>query len=303
MRRAGPDTVVSVAVTPMAGSNHDEPGVPMDALRMTRCGSVDLVPDPRRVITKPFVPGGEVPTDGPSRIQVVAERIAAMSDRAVADTLANARASFDGRHPDLEAAWDRSHGVVAARLAHEGRPIGPSSLDRQRLTGAYFTHEYSIEAAALGNPSIVAAPDQSGLAAGEVRFVLSLRALGEGHISSVEFRTGVIGADASIRLDPTGRYVVTGDKTPHAYDKAFFTTKLDDLAMLNDVEALVLDRLQDRFTMTELEAAIDVLEDDGVNPTISAEPPVGPPGPPDPGSPEPPGGELKVKTVGSATPG
>ncbi len=244
----------------------------MDALRMTRCRSVDLHPDPRRVITKPFIPGGETPTDGPSRIQVVVERIAAMSDRSVADTLANARADFAGRHLDLDAAWERSHGIVAARLAHEGRPVPPSSVDRQRLTGAYFTHEYSIEAAALGNPSIVAAPDQSGLAAGEVRFVLSLRAVGEGHISSIEFRTGVVGADASIRLDEGSRFAVTGDKTPHAYDKDFFTTKLDDLAVLNDVGALVLDRLRDRFTMTELEAAIDALEkDDGIEPSISGE--------------------------------
>ena len=238
---------------------------------MTRCESVDLVPDPQRVITKPFIPGGEIPTDGPSRIRVVVERIAAMSDRAVADTLANTRAAFGGRHPDLEAAWERSYDIVAARLAHEGRPITSSSPDRRRLTGAYFTHEYSVEAAALGNPSIVAAPDQSGLAAGEVRFVLSLRAVGEGHISSVEFRTGVLGADASIRLDAPGRYVVAGEKTPHAYDKAFFTTKLADLSMLNDVEARVLDRLEDRFTITELEAAIEALQDDGIDPTISRE--------------------------------
>ena len=70
------------------------------------------------------------------------------------------------------------------------------------MIGAYFTHEYSIEAAALGNPSIVAAPDQSGLAAGEVRFVMSLRAIGEGHISSIEFRTGVVDADATGRARP-----------------------------------------------------------------------------------------------------
>ena len=77
----------------------------------------------------------------------------------------------------------------------------PLSLDRRRLIGAYFTHEYSIEAAALGNPSIVAAPDQSGVDAGDVRFVMSLRAIGEGHISSIEFRSGVITADAVGRLD------------------------------------------------------------------------------------------------------
>jgi predicted GH43/DUF377 family glycosyl hydrolase len=147
----------------------------------------------------------------------------------------------------------------------------PSSLDRRRLIGAYFTHEYSIEAAGVGNPSIVAAPDQSGLDIGEVRFVMSLRAIGEGHISSIEFRSGVIRADSSVELDPVSGYAMTGDLTPHAYDKAFFTTKLDDLSMLNDVEERVLARLDDRFTMAELESAIEALDDDGIERSISGE--------------------------------
>ena len=75
-------------------------------------------------------------------------------------------------------------------------------MERRRLIGAYFTHEYSIEAAALGNPSVVVAPDQSGVAAGAVRFVMSLRAIGEGHVSSIEFRTGVVDADGTVELDP-----------------------------------------------------------------------------------------------------
>jgi predicted GH43/DUF377 family glycosyl hydrolase len=199
----------------------------------------------------------------------VVERIAAMSDCEVTDTLAATRERFAGRHRDLDAAWDRSHGIVTARLADERQFVAPVSLDRRRLTGAYFTHEYSIEAAALGNPSIVVAPDQSGVAEGGVRFVLSLRAIGEGHISSVEFRAGVIGADLSVELDAASSYAVTGDKTPHAYDKGFFTTKLADLDMLNDVEARVLDRLEERFTMSELEAAIDTLDHNGIDPSIS----------------------------------
>lgn len=75
---------------------------------------------------------------------------------------------------------------------------------RALLIGAYFSHEYSYEAAALFNPSIVAHPDQTGLGVGAMRFVLSLRAVGEGHVSSVAFRTGVCGADGVIALDPQG---------------------------------------------------------------------------------------------------
>lgn len=246
-------------------------GVPMDALQMTRCESVRLVPDPRRVITKPFLPGEEISPGGSSRVRVVLERIMAMSDDDVASTLAETRARFAGRHHDLDAVLDRNHGIVTAGLDHLSVPAEPFSLDRRRLIGAYYTHEYSIEAAALGNPSIVAAPDQSGIAAAEVRFIMSLRAIGEGHISSIEFRSGVIGADVSVELDPASSYAVTGDRSSHEYDKGFFRTKLGDLAVLRDVEERVLARLRDRFTMAELEAAIGALDEDGINRAISGE--------------------------------
>jgi hypothetical protein len=144
------------------------------------------------VITKPFFPGDVVFADGSSRMQVVLGRILAMAEADVARALRDARESFGDRHRDLDAILDRAHAAVVDRLGPVG---GALTVDRRRLIGAYFTHEYSIEAAALGNPSIVAAPDQSGLAAGARRFVMSLRAIGEGHISSIEFRTGVIGAD------------------------------------------------------------------------------------------------------------
>jgi predicted GH43/DUF377 family glycosyl hydrolase len=142
---------------------------------------------------------------------------------------------------------------------------------RRQLIGAYFTHEYSIEAAALGNPSIVAAPDQSALGVGEVRFVMSLRAIGEGHVSSIEFRTGVVGADAGVRLDSPAEFAMTGDRRPHRLDKASFRAKLGDLGMVNEVSERVLSRLAEVFTMGELEAAIGTVDDDGVERSISGE--------------------------------
>jgi predicted GH43/DUF377 family glycosyl hydrolase len=243
----------------------------MEALRMARCDSVRLVPDPRRVITKPFLPGEEFYPDGSSRMRIVLERIMAMSEHVVTDTLATAHGRFADRHRDLDAILDRNVEIVAARLDHLEQLVGPLSVDRRRLIGAYFTHEYSIEAAALGNPSIVAAPDQSGVDAGDVRIIMSLRAIGEGHISSIEFRSGVVTAHAGVRLDPASAYATTGDRTPHAYDKRFFTTKLGDLEMLNDVERRVLARLEERFTMAELEAAIVALDEDGIERSISRE--------------------------------
>jgi predicted GH43/DUF377 family glycosyl hydrolase len=186
----------------------------MDALRMTRSESVRFVPDARRVITKPFLPREEIYPDGSSRMQVVLERILAMTDHDIAKTLAAARGSFEHRHRDLELVLERNFAGVAARLGHLELLVEPLSADRRQLIGAYFTHEYSIEAAALGNPSIVAAPDQTGLGAGEVRFVMSLRAIGEGHLSSIEFRSGVVDADASVRLDTLSGYATTGDPIP-----------------------------------------------------------------------------------------
>jgi predicted GH43/DUF377 family glycosyl hydrolase len=243
----------------------------MDALRMTRSASVRLQPDARRVITKPFFPREEVYPDGSSRMQIVLARILAMSEQEVCETLSVAGEEFADRHRDLDDVLDRQFEIVAERLGHLRFETSPISPDRRRLIGAYFTHEYSIEAAALGNPSIVAAPDQTGLDPGELRFVMSLRAIGEGHTSSIEFRSGVITADADVRLDPTSPYATTGNRTTHAYDKRFFTTKLADMAMLNDVEARVLDRLDERFTMAELERAIAALDDEGIEPSISGE--------------------------------
>ena len=241
----------------------------MDALRMTRQATVRLVPDPRRVITKLFVPRNDAYLDGSSRLEVVLERIMAMTDVEVTDSLATARLLFDDRHRDLDAVLDRHHEVVSTRFATSfSKPI---TLERQRLIGAYFTHEYSIEAAALGNPSIVVAPDQSGVAAGDVRIVMSVRAVGEGHVSSIEFRTGVVDGEGTVELDPVGNFVETGARAPHAYDKDFFTTKLDDLAMLNEVEELVMARLPAQFTMAELEAAIKALDDDGIDRSMSGE--------------------------------
>ena len=88
------------------------------------------------------------------------------------------------------------------------RPLATTARftqDQRRLVGAYFLHEYSFEAAALFNPSIVAHPDQTGAPAGGRRFILSLRAVGEGHVSSLTFRTGFIAADGSVSIDPPAR--------------------------------------------------------------------------------------------------
>ncbi len=161
----------------------------MRSLRVARSANVRFGPDPRRVILKPFLPGDEVLFDGSSRIEVVIRRILAMSEEDVAATLQATSSDFTDRHRGFGEVLGENFDLVAQRFGVRE----DLSADRRLLIGAYFTHEYAVEGAALGNPSIVVAPDQSGLAAGEARFVMSLRAIGEGHISSIEFRSGVIG--------------------------------------------------------------------------------------------------------------
>jgi predicted GH43/DUF377 family glycosyl hydrolase len=241
---------------------------------MTRAPGVRLAPDPRRVITKPFVPREETYADGSTRLQTLLQRIMAMPDHDVHDTLGGARTLFDDRHRDLEAVFERHFRVVAPHLAATGAPGAipdPPTGARRELIGAYFTHEYSIEAAALGNPSIVIGPDQSGLASGEVRFVMSLRAIGEGHVSSIEFRTGVVSGDATVRIDPPSDFATLGELQPHELDRDLFTAKLSDLRMINEVVNRVVSRLGERFTIAELDAAIAAVDADGIERSLSGE--------------------------------
>jgi predicted GH43/DUF377 family glycosyl hydrolase len=135
------------------------------------------------------------------------------------------------------------------------RPEG-LSVERRQLIGAYFTREYAIDASALSNPSIVPAPDQSGLGPGACRFVLSLRGIGEGHLSSIQFRSGVIDARGQIAIDPPSPYAGTARHRPPMYDKATFREKLAELHSFTETSARVLDALGEQFSLTNLEAAV-----------------------------------------------
>jgi len=125
--------------------------------------------------------------------------------------------------------------------------------DRKLLIGAYFTQEYSLESAALFNPSIVWHPDQNGVGAGSKRFILSLRATGEGHISSLTFRSGVIDARNQIKLDPASRFVNTPDMRPDpSYHKPLFEKKLLELGLADAFSEQVLSEMEDSFTLSEI---------------------------------------------------
>ena len=165
---------------------------------------LNLRPDPARVIVRPFKPATEPrdlnPTDK-MRANHIVDRVLALSSEAVAVQLADVLDNFQGRHRNLLERFEtRADEMEDAFATH-----GVFSKTQRQLIGAYFLSEYSFEASALFNPSIVPHPDQSGAPNGGSRFIVSLRAIGEGHVSSVTFRTGTIAADGSLAVDPTAR--------------------------------------------------------------------------------------------------
>jgi predicted GH43/DUF377 family glycosyl hydrolase len=224
---------------------------------MVARSALGLRPDPRRVIVKLFVPGEEMPR-GDSRAAAVTARILAMDEAEVMTTLADVKRRFAHRHRQLDDTWSR-HFRLAARHLGDGDDLPP---ERALLIGAYFTREVSLEGAALFNPSIVSHPDQSGLGAGETRFVMSLRAVGEGHVSSIEFRTGVLDAASDVRLDDPGTFAECGRHSPGPYSRRLFHAKLAEHGCDNQTAGLVLDRLGPCFGPVELDAAIAALHPD-----------------------------------------
>jgi predicted GH43/DUF377 family glycosyl hydrolase len=211
--------------------------------------------DPRRVITHLFVAGHEMLAGGESRAADVVDRVLAMSDDEVADTLASVTCLFRDRHRHLDEVLQANFAAVAHRIGHDVRP----SDARQQLLGAYFTQEYAVEAAALFNPSIVRHPDQGGVAADEVRFVMSLRAVGEGHRSSIEFRTGIVAGDGTVRIDDPGPFLVTGTHTESVHERAFFELVLGEQTERTEDTAFVIDSLPTRFTRSQLDDVLTLL--------------------------------------------
>lgn len=173
-----------------------------------------LRPDSSRTLCRPFLPGQD------SRAIKVISRVLELSDEEAERTLSRTLDRFSDRHRDLPATHERNFHLIADRL---GREI-TADRTRRQLIGAYFTQEYAIEATALFNPSMVEHPDQAGSAPGETRFLMSLRAVGEGHRSSIEFRTGTVGGEPGIRFDTPGRFLDAGrtrQMSPSSYAVEF----------------------------------------------------------------------------------
>lgn len=204
-----------------------------------------LKPDQSRVLLRPFNPGD------PQRVGRIIARIMALPEERVGPLLDEVSAEFSQRHQQIRKLFlERFQEVRDLLLTDE-----ELSEQRQMLIGSYFLAEYSLESAALFNPSIVPHPDQSNLAPGALRFILSLRATGEGHVSSLTFRTGIIHPDHEIEvLTPSG-FLTEPRQIPNpVYERALFERKLFELRLTNEFTRRVMNKLGKSFTLEELRA-------------------------------------------------
>jgi predicted GH43/DUF377 family glycosyl hydrolase len=203
------------------------------SITLTHLAEPALEPDYARLVIRPFVPLKE-------RILHIIARIAALSDETVREELRQVTSEFSNDHTDIQSRFEEHYASAEAHLRPEDlerrrtpvagsggvqRHLGPEDPDRRHklspegrlLAGAYFTSEYAFEATALFNPSIVAAPLMAVSAQEQVpeslRFIMSVRSVGEGHLSSISFRTGLIDRAGAVFIDPAGRTAVTGIRT------------------------------------------------------------------------------------------
>jgi predicted GH43/DUF377 family glycosyl hydrolase len=223
---------------------------------LVRRGTQRVSADPSRVITQLFVPGQEGFDQQDSRTSLVLERVLALSNTEASTAYDDVVARFDGRHRNLAATFSRHADEVSERL-DPNRTISPA---RRLLIGATFTSEYAVEGAALCNPSMVAHPDQSSAADGALRFVMSTRGIGEGHRSSIGFRTGHIDDRGDASFDPAPAYAVTGQNSSATLDAAVFRGELQRQRGSGGDADYVFRPLGERFTVGQLEARLATLE-------------------------------------------
>ncbi len=218
----------------------------MISIRLRRHG-VTFKPASERVIIRPFIPAR------PQLVADIIRRALALSDDDAAAQLANLHDDFASRHFDIEGALLKHFDKVRRFIV----PAQPLSRARQLLIGALFSGEYALESAALFNPSIVPHPDQTGLADGCLRFIMSLRATGEGHISSIEFRTGTLTPEGDVKVDPVSRFVTVPEVVPNpSYRKARFVRKLHDMGVEDHYAQGVMEPLGENFTLEELDHSV-----------------------------------------------
>jgi predicted GH43/DUF377 family glycosyl hydrolase len=204
-----------------------------------------------RVITRPHLPGGE------ERIRNIINRVLSLDEDQVTTSMETILQDFGHRHRYFRETLEKNF----QRVANQVPDIDQLSKQRLLLIGAYFTAEYSVEAAALFNPSIVQISNQEADPEGSCRFIMSFRATGEGHISSIEFRGGIIDGNNDIYFDSLSDYVRTPEIHPNpSYDRHLFQLKLQEMGASNAVTYQLINKLPDNFTYNDLQGTITELK-------------------------------------------
>ena len=220
-------------------------------LSLAKRKSITIQADNSRVITKPFIPGPD------HRIKEVVNRVLALSDEEVETLLQQVLWDFSGRHRHFKETLINNY----KKIKHCVPSSDSITMETRLLLGSYFTCEYSVEAAALFNPSIVLHPNQKELPEGSVRFIMSFRATGEGHISSIEFRSGKIDSEGNMDFDPVSNYVETPELCQDKlYNKHLFGLKLTEMTASNEVTSHMLGELGEVFTFDQLQGKIAKLQ-------------------------------------------
>lgn len=211
-------------------------------------------PDYSRVIVKPHVPKGE------DRIKGIITRVLNLPEEQVEKILDRVVSNFSNRHKNIWDAFDSNYNEIKRYLPENIQ----MSNNRRALLGAYFSSEYSIQAAAFFNPSIVPHPDQSGVDEGCLRFILSFRSVGEGHISSIEFRSGIVNENCDFTFDEVSRYAERANISSNpVYDKNTFFMKLAEMhGAENIISKQVYALLPDEFLLSDLIAVLQMVIDD-----------------------------------------
>jgi predicted GH43/DUF377 family glycosyl hydrolase len=207
--------------------------------------------NPSRVINKFFYPLNQ------QRSKNIINRVLDLSEDHVTNLLEEILSNFAHRHRNLQEVFKRNYQNVEAFISNQTH----LSESRKLLIGSYFTQEYSVEAAGFFNPSMVAHPNQKNVKKGEMEFILSFRATGEGHVSSIEFRSGILDKYNNMIMEPVHHQCETPEiimKT--IYEKKFFLRKLKELQLENDIIKNIFNRLPLKFTFEELQDTLEAVK-------------------------------------------
>jgi predicted GH43/DUF377 family glycosyl hydrolase len=227
----------------------------MTSPQVTHC-NIDLRPDSARTLARFFVPGREDVGAGESRAAPVIERLLGLAEEVVEAMAATVIDQLARRHRRPDALLRRHASLVRSRI-DDATALTPA---REVLLGACFTHEYAIESAALCNPSIVPHPVQRGRDALDV--IMSVRGIGEGHRSSIGFRTATVAADGTVTVDVPGPYPVMGTVSRGFHHRSVFHAKLAEVDDDRENASFVLDPLPECFTDEELDGRLARLDGD-----------------------------------------